>query len=309
MDLRELRHFRQIALLGSFSAASGALHIAQSALSRQMQGLERQLGVKLFHRTGRGVLLTAAGNALLAESVQLLDQADELNRRIRTFGNRLVGEATIGLSPTIGRLLVVPLATRVRHEFPDLTLRIAEGFSGTLLEWLQAGRLDAAILYHAPPNPALHSETVAVEPLSIIGGPVSPAFPIGEEVPLAALKGRPLILSTPSHGLRQMIERHAAGVGVELDLLFEIDSLDATIALVRQGMALTILPESAVRREMEAGELIAWRIGRPSLERPLVIATAPQRPGAIGTRELGALLRSAILSASEACGWRLAPAT
>jgi len=305
MDLRQLRHFRQIALLGSFSAASGALHIAQPALSRQMQTLEQDLGVKLFHRTGRGVLLTAAGTALLAESADLLDQADALGRRIRIFGDRLAGEATIGLSPTIGRLLVLPLATRVRREFPDLTLRIAEAYSGTLLEWLQGGRLDAAILYHTPSNRALHAERVAHEPLSIIGGTDVPAFPSGEEVPLTALEGRPLLLSTPSHGLRQMVDRQAAALGVTLDLLFEIDSLDATIALVRQGMALTILPESAVRREIEAGELLAWRIGRPSFERSLVIATAPQRPDAIGARELGALLRAAVLSASAACGWRL----
>ncbi|ATE63681.1 LysR family transcriptional regulator [Rhizorhabdus dicambivorans] len=305
MDLRQLRHFRQIALLGSFSAASGALRIAQPALSRQMQMLERELGVKLFHRTGRGVLLTAAGNALLAESADLLDRADRLGRTIRVFGDRLAGEATIGLSPTIGRMLVLPLAMRVQQDFPDLRLRIAEGFSGTLLEWLQGGRLDAAILYHAPSHRALHSELVAYEPLSIIGGTGDPAFPPGEEVPLAALAGRPLVLSTPSHGLRQMVDRHAAALGVSLDMLFEIDSLDATIALVRQGMALTILPESGVRAELDAGELLAWRIGAPNFERPLVIATAPQRPDAIGARELGALLRGSILSASAACGWRL----
>ncbi|WP_083276716.1 LysR family transcriptional regulator [Sphingobium phenoxybenzoativorans] len=298
MDLRQLRHFRQIALSGSISAASGTLRIAQPALSRQMQMLEQELGVTLFHRTGRGVLLTAAGEALLTDSLTLIDEAEELGRRIRAFGGIPAGEATIGLSPTIGRLLTLPLATRVQRDFPNLKLRIAEGFSGTLLEWLQTGRLDAAILYHSPANSALRCEKVGQEPLSVIGSVVRPAFPPGDHVPISALKGHPLVLSTPAHGLRQMVERHAATADVKLDLLFEFDSLDATIALVKQGMALTILPESAVRAELDAGTLLAWPVGSPSLVRPLIIATAPQRPGAISARELSALLREAIMSAA-----------
>jgi LysR family nitrogen assimilation transcriptional regulator len=308
MDLRQLRHFRQIAESGGFSAAGGVLHIAQPALSRQIHALEQELGTKLFHRTGRGILLTAAGQALLADATILLDDAERIARRIRGFGNRLAGEATIGLSPTMGRLLTLPLATKVRSDFPDLRLRIAEAFSGTLLEWLLAGRLDAAILYHMPANGAVRSETVAEEPLSVIGGPSMAVFPRGATVPITALIGRPVVLSTPSHGLRQMVDRHAAMVGTKLDLLFEFDSLDATIALAKQGMALTVLPESAVRPELAEGSLLAWRIGDPELVRPLIVATAAQRADAIGSRELARLLRGVIVATSSACGWRVASA-
>jgi len=305
MDLRQLGNFRQIAQSGSFSSASGVLHVAQPALSRQIHALEREFGAKLFHRTGRGVLLTAAGQALLADASRLLEDAEQISRRIRAFGNTLAGEATVGLSPTIGRLLTLPLASRVRADFPDLKLRIAEAFSGTLLEWLQTGRLDAAILYHIPAAGGVRAETVAAEPLSIIGGSDDPAFPVGSTVPITALAGRPVVLSTPSHGLRQMVDQHLARSGTKLDLRFEFDSLDATIALVRQGMALTVLPESAVRQELDDGRLSAWRIGEPELVRPLVVATAAQRADAIESREVAALLRSVILEVSTTCGWRL----
>ncbi|MDB5576297.1 MAG: LysR family transcriptional regulator [Bradyrhizobium sp.] len=305
MDLRQLRYFRQIAACGSFSAASGMLHVAQPALSRQMHALEHELGAKLFHRTGRGILLTAAGHALLEDAVRLLEDAEQIGRRVRSFGNRLAGEATIGLSPTIGRLLTLPLAVKVKAECPELTLRIAEAFSGTLLEWLQTGRLDAAILYHMPANGAVRSEMIASEPLSIIAGPGEASFLLGATVPITGLVGKPIVLSTPSHGLRRMVDEHAAAAGAKLDLLFEFDSLDSTIAVVRQGMALTILPESAVRAELDAGTLLAWRISDPEFVRPLVIATAAQRADAIGTRELANLLRSVIVSASAASGWRI----
>lgn len=305
MDLRQLRHFRQIAEAGSFSAAAHILHIAQPALSRQMRALEEDLGVALFHRTGRGVLLTPAGQALAIDAERLLDDADIVSRRVRSFGGILSGEATVGLSPTIGRVLTLPLATRVRADFPQVRLRIAEAFSGTLLEWLQHGRVDAAILYHHPATAAIRTDIVAEEVLSIIGGAGDTSFPAGAGVPIQALRGMPLVLSTPHHGLRAMVEAHAARAGVRLNLLFEFDSLDATIALVKQGMALTILPEAAVRAELDAGTLTAWRIADPELVRPLVVATAAQRVDAIGTRELGSLLRDTIVSAASACRWRV----
>jgi LysR family nitrogen assimilation transcriptional regulator len=306
MDLRQLLHFKHIAESGSISAASSILHIAQPALSRQMHALEEELGAKLFFRTGRGVVPTPAGHALLTEARFLLDEADRINKQIRALGTRLTGEATIGLSPTIGRLLTIPLARRVRSDYPDLKLRIAEAFSGTLLEWLQAGRIDAAILYHMPTGGSVRSEIVAHEPLSVLSSGESMPFPAGATVPISQLSGHPLILPTPQHGLRKMIDDHAAAQGVTLDLIFEFDSLDATIALVREGTALTILPESAVRSELAAGTLRSWRIGGPPLDRPLIIATATQRTDSIGVQEVAALLRGIIQSNAKEGDWKIA---
>jgi LysR family nitrogen assimilation transcriptional regulator len=305
MDLRQLLHFKHIAESGSISAASSILHIAQPALSRQMRALEDELGAKLFFRTGRGVVPTPAGHALLTEARFLLDEADRINKQIRRLGTRLTGEATIGLSPTIGRLLTIPLARRVQSDYPGLKLRIAEAFSGTLLEWLQTGRIDAAILYHVPVGRHVQSEIVAHEPLSVLSSGDRNPFPAGTAVPIARLSGHPLILPTPQHGLRKMIDAHAAAQGVTLDLIFEFDSLDATIALVREGTALTILPESAVRSELAAGTLRSWRIGAPRLDRPLIIATATQRTDSIGVREVAALLRGIIQSNAEESDWKI----
>jgi LysR family nitrogen assimilation transcriptional regulator len=303
MDLKQLRYFRQVAESGSFSAAAGLLRVAQPALSRQIQALERELGVTLCHRNGRGILLTAAGHALHADAVRLLADADRTRHRMREFSNTLVGEATIGLSPTVSRLLTLPLTSKLRSDYPGLRLRIAEAFSGVLLEWLQTGRLDAAILYHVPAGGAAQSETLASEPLAIIGNAIEPPFPVGAPVTPPMLSGRPLVLSTPSHGLRQTVEQHAARAGTTLDVQFEFDSLDATIALVQQGLACTILPPAVVRSEIAAGSLLAWPL-LPELARPLVLATAPQRQGAIASHDLAILLRTVIADMSDACGWQ-----
>lgn len=306
MDLRQLRNFSQVAECGSVTAASAMLHIAQPALSRQMRALESELGTPLFVRTGRGVVLTAAGTALLAEARTLLGEADRISREIRSFGTRLAGQATIGLSPTIGRLLTLPLARHVQENYPALRLRIAEAFSGTLLEWLQGGRIDAAIIYHTPTGGSLRSELVAHEPLSILSSGETMPFPAGASVSIIDLTGLPFVLPTPQHGLRKMIDDHAAANGATLDLKFEFDSLDAIIALVKQGSALTILPESVVRQELAAGTLRSWRVWHPPLVRPLIIATAAQRADAISEREITGLLRRMIVSCAQESGWRIA---
>lgn len=305
MDLRQLRHFRQVTESGSISAASAVLHIAQPALSRQIQALEEELGADLFYRTGRGVKLTAAGRALLDESRQLLAEADRVSQRIRNFGSRLRGEATIGLSPTIGRLITLPLAMRVEADFPDLCLRIAEGFSGTLLEWLQTGRIDAAVIYDKSARPGIYSQAVAREPLSVIGSASAPSFPIGSVVKMAALAGRRLVLPTPAHGLRKMVDQHAGSAGVELDVAYEFDSLDALLSTVRLGTGLTILPESVLSGDLDRRQFAAWRIAEPAVDRMLVIATAAQRADAIGVAQIAALLRQEITVAAYRYGWTL----
>ena len=305
MDLRQLRYFRQIADSGSFSAASHVLHIAQPALSRQMRDLERDLGVGLFHRTGRGVKLTTAGRALLSDAGRLLDDAERLSRNVRRYGSIVSGEARVGLSPTVGRVLALPLAEQVHADYPNVKLQISEAFSGTLLEWLQSGRIDAAILYHLPASPAIYTEIIAQEPLSIVGAPGRESFARGATVSIQALQGVPLVLSTPHHSLRAMVEAHAAAAGVSLNVVFEFDSLDATIAAVKQGLALAVLPQAAVWSELDAGSLVSWPIGEPELLRPLAVATAAQRGDAISTRELATLLRGMILSRADPCGWRV----
>jgi LysR family nitrogen assimilation transcriptional regulator len=201
--------------------------------------------------------------------------------------------------------LTIPLARRVQSDYPGLKLRIAEAFSGTLLEWLQAGRIDAAILYHAPAGGSVRSEIVAHEPLSVLSSGENMPFPAGTTVPISGLSGHPLILPTPQHGLRKMIDHHAAAQGVTLDLIFEFDSLDATIALVQEGAALTILPESAVRSQLAAGTLRSWRIGAPPLDRPLIIATATQRTDSIGVQEVASLLRGIIQSNAQESDWEI----
>ena len=302
MDLKQLRTFQQIVASGSFSAASSVLHIAQSALSRQILALEKELRVTLFHRTGRGISLTPAGEELAGGAAALLAQADDVRRSVMRFRATMAGEATVGLTPTVGRVLTLPLTQLVRDRFPNVRLRVMEGYSGTMLEWLHSGRIDAALLYDDPRVSTILADPVVEENLAVIGLPTSRSD--DSPVATADLGDWPLILPTPHHGLRKLVAAHAAAAGVTLDVAFEIDALHSTIEAVRAGLGRTILPAAAVRAEIAAGQLAAWRIAAPSLMRTLIVATSGQRGDAMTTRELSRLLREAILGVAPVAGWR-----
>ncbi len=127
MNLKQLEYFVQVAELGSFSKAAVVLDIAQPALSRQVRSLETELHQQLFLRTGRGVTLTDAGKRLFDHSVAVLQLMAHAREDLGTSRDEPVGRVTIGLPPSMGRQLTLPLIDRFRKELPAARLAIVEG--------------------------------------------------------------------------------------------------------------------------------------------------------------------------------------
>jgi LysR family transcriptional regulator, nitrogen assimilation regulatory protein len=144
MDLRALHAFGSVAEHGSFSRAAAVLGVEQSALSRRVSALERALGGRLFHRTGRGVALTELGERLAPRARALLADAAAFEEAARG-GERPTGQVGLGVVPVAARGLVAALSARLRRDFPGIRLRALEGYSGQVEEWLAAGRVDIAI--------------------------------------------------------------------------------------------------------------------------------------------------------------------
>lgn len=304
MDLKQLRYVVQVAGSGSFSAASAVLNVAQPALSRQIQALEGQLGVQLFHRTGRGVLPTAAGQVLVEEARAILARVDEARRKLSAFRGGLAGGAIIGLPPTVGRVMTMVLTRYVREAHPLVNLQIVEGFSGTMVEWLRDGRIDLAILYDIAGLSTVQADPIVREGLCLVSDPASAPDGVDGAVSFDVLATHPLVLPTLKHSLRKMVADGAHLCGVSLDIAFEIDSLQSMIDATRQGLGWTVLPRSAIRNELEAGGLHALPIVDPPLCRTLVTATAAQRGDAVLLHELSRLVREQMLAVAEVVGWR-----
>ena len=298
----------QVAERGSFSRAALDLRTAQPALSRQIRKLEEELGVTLLYRTGRGVSLTHAGELLLQSGRQILADLDAAVRDVRASGGLMAGSAVVGLPPTVGRVLSIPLARRVREAFPDVQLRIVEGFSGHLLEWLYSGRVDVAVLYAEPNVPVMVAEPLVEEDLMLIGRadmlPAAYRDGARREITLADIAALPLVVPSAPHSLRLRIERAAAEAGLGLTYVLEVDALFSMIETVRQGLGFTILPGCAAQRDIDEGVLTALRIEAPAMSQTLYVATASQRPAAVASRRLAQLLRESVHALAETGLWR-----
>ncbi|MBP2232891.1 LysR family nitrogen assimilation transcriptional regulator [Azospirillum agricola] len=296
MELLELRYFVQVADLGSFSKASVKLGITQPALSRQVQKLEHELRTSLFYRHGRGVSLTQPGRKLYDVVRHLLGALAEIKEEIQDQSERLTGSVTLGLPPSICATLGAPLARRFHESYPDATLRIHEVFSGTLLEWVEGGRLDLAVLYDARRGRSMLSSPLLVENLMLIQSAKDAGEAATDDgpVPVAMLGDLRLVLPGLENGLRRVVDAAVRRAEIDLQVDMEINSVTAIKQLVEEGIGSTILPFGAVHREVRQGRLIAREIGSKDMHAMLVTATPLHQPVSKATRALLRLIHAEV---------------
>jgi|LNFM01.1.fsa_nt_gb LysR family nitrogen assimilation transcriptional regulator len=308
MNLRHLRYFVAIVDHGSMVKASDSLFVAQSALSQHMRNLEAELGVQLLLRTGRGVVPTEAGQDFLGRARAILAQVEDAQRALREQSATPQGNVTLGAPPTVSAMLAVPLILQMQQELPKVALRVAEGMSGYVLDWLQAGQIDLGLVYGIQRAPGIVASELFTEELFLVGpaddGDLAP-------IPFAALEGYPLVLPGRQHGLRDMIDRLAREHRISLRVQVEIDALSQMKLLVRHGVGHTILPLPAVRDELARGELIARPIVEPRISRTIYVAKAsdrPQTPAVLATvRILEECVRRQILTPSTTSAFPIPP--
>jgi LysR family nitrogen assimilation transcriptional regulator len=276
MKFDELRYFLKAAEAGSMSRASENLGMTQPALSRQIRQLERELRSDLFYRHGRGVSLTPSGIRLREVAVQVLEQLALVSQEIQEDSANENGMVTLGVPPSIGATLCAPLSSGFAKIYPHARLRIREGFSGSLSEMLEAGRLDLAILYDARRRRDLLVTPLIRENLYLITPRQGAART--ENVGWDDVRNADLILPGPENGMRRVIERAARAADVSLTIRLEIDSVPAIRQLVASGAGAAILPYGAVHADVRAGILDARIVKEPGMEALLVVATPRSKP-------------------------------
>jgi len=278
MDLLELRYFTEIATAGSLSRAAARLSVSQPTLSRQMGKLEAEMRTDLFYRHGRGVFLTDAGKRLLEVAIVTLRQLDDVRVELQSHTLDEVGEVVIGTPPSIAATVGAELATVFAARYPHAHLRMRESFSGVLLEWIEAGRLDLAVLYDARRSSNILTTPLLLEDLFLIeAGDLQPPE-AARSVELIELANRPCLLTGPGNGLRRVVDAACWSERIQPNVTMEIDCVAAIKQLVERGSACTVLPFGAVHREVQEGRLRAHPFQTPSMRAMLVIATPPHRP-------------------------------
>ena len=284
LDLRPLYYFVQVAELGSFSRAAAALSIGQPIVSRFIRRLEDDLQVQLFHRHGRGVQLTEAGERLLEHGKAILRNLTQARTEITALSGIPIGNVCIAMPPLFGDILAIDLLRKFRAEYPLISIYIREGYATDTLEWLGAGSVDIGVVFNAPNIATLITEHVLDDRMHLVGTPGSLDQIAGSGFPARRLGEVPLILPPAPHRLRAIVQQAAHQAGVELKVEVEVSGIATLLELVRARLGYTALPATLLQGEIRAGRLQSWPIVEPAITPRLFVATSMQRPQTMATK-------------------------
>ena len=298
MDLRQLTYFVRVAELGSFSRAAIALRVAQPALSRQVRLLEVELRQNLLIRNGRGAVPTEAGELLLAHGRGILHQVERAREELDRMRGTLAGRVAIGLPPSIGRVLTVPLMRAFRHRMPEARLSVIENLSAAVQAQLLSGGLDIAVLYDARPTPGLDLQLLLHQPLVLVGR--RPAG-LQEDPPppplsLAEVSRLPLVIPSRPNAIRMYVESEMARIGSSLQVALEIDGVSAILDLVADGAGFAVLSRDAVARSIHPSAYTVREVASPPLQIPVYTAVSDLRRDTLTQQATLNLIRSTALA-------------
>ncbi|MER9362713.1 LysR family transcriptional regulator [Mesorhizobium sp. M0500] len=286
MDIRQLRYFVGVVEAGSFTKAAALLHVAQSALSLHVRQLEESFGTQLLVRDRTGISVTASGTKLLERARTILREIRLTEIELTNTVASPFGEVTIGIPSGAARVLSGPLLESVRNELPRISLKMIEGMTGPLEEWMAAGRFNLAVLYRTAES-AGRMTVLAREEFYLVVPPGEPPFE--DEIPLADLHAFPLAVPMRNNNVRRSVADVVAQHGCVLDVRFEVDSLSTIINMVMEGKAYSILAPSAIQREASQGQVRTVKIIDPVITRSVVLAVNPkdeQSPAVSAVRKL-----------------------
>jgi LysR family nitrogen assimilation transcriptional regulator len=278
MDIRQLRYFVAIIDAGSLTKAAQKLFISQPSLSQQMSGLEAELKTQLLLRSAQGVSPTTAGSALYRHARLVIRQMEQIRAEVSEDSGSEGGSVAVGLPTTVSAILAHPLFERIRQRFPGIRLQILESMSGYIGELLPNGRLDLALLFRDSETPGMSVIPVFDESLYVLGraGLALPDHQVS--CPLGLLADVPLVLPSPSSGLRLIIERTFQRENVELNVVADIDSLPTLIAIAGAGSAGTILPAAALAQHAAESCPVMRHIVEPMMSRPVSVCWSHALP-------------------------------
>ena len=248
-SLKQLKYLCAVAQHRHFSKAAAACHVTQSTLSAAIAELESQLGVVIFERSRKSVLITPLGEKLLVQARKILGDVEDFVSLAKAHDEDLAGELRLGVIPTIGPFLLPSILSRLRKSYGKLKLYLKEEMSAQLVQQLQQGQLDVLIL--ALPFPLPDMETVSLfKDEFLLCLPPGHALEKYKQVKQQQLKGESILLLEEGHCLRDHALEACKLENTETDLVYQGTSLHTLVQMVANGLGMTLLPAIAVEGDV-----------------------------------------------------------
>ena len=232
--------------------------------------MEAALGVPLFERDRRGVLVTPAGQELIARARRVLVEADDLAESAHRFVDPLAGTLRIGVIPTIAPYLLPHVVPALRKTYPALTFVWIEDKTDTLVRSINHGHLDSALLALEANLGDLDHVTITVDPFVLATPKGHPLSRTTTPLTRNRLRGEPILLLDEGHCFRDQVLEYCSGSKVE-ELGFRATSLPTLAQMVSSGSGITLLPSIAVPTESQRSQLAIRLFSRPAPFRTIVL--------------------------------------
>ena len=266
VTLRQLRYFDALARHVHFGRAAEACVISQPALSMQIKELEEALGTVLLERSARQVRLTQFGVEAAQRVRDILRSVDELGDVARASRERLLGRLRMGMIPTIAPYLLPAVIANLTRKYPEVDIHVREGLTPKLLQELEAGRIDTAIVALPVSEPSLIEVALFAENFLLI----RPAEDEGTPVPSSkALREMRLLLLEEGHCFRDQALSFCKMQSSQPRELLDASSLSTLVQMVGAGMGVTLIPEMAVAVETRSASVSVDRFKNPQPSRTI----------------------------------------
>jgi LysR family hydrogen peroxide-inducible transcriptional activator len=305
ITLRQLQYAVAVADLLSFRRAAEACLVSQPSLSAQLSELESALGVRLFERDRRRVLITPAGHELLVRARRVLLEAEDLLEAARALGDPLSGTLRLGVIPTVSPYLLPEATPLLRERHPRLTLAWVEEKTAELVARVTQGALEGALVALESDLGGLERAVIAEEAFVLAMPPEHRLARGTAALSLGDLEGSQVLLLDEGHCLREQALSLCVRAGAR-EGSFRATSLSTLAQMVAGGAGVTLLPRLAVEVERRRARLARRNFARPAPHRTLALCWRKRSPLAPALLAVAETLRLACASVARAA--RVPPA-
>lgn len=280
-----------LARLRHFGEAAKQCFVSQPTLSMQIKKLEETLGVSLFERSNKQVMLTEQGQSLLGHAQAVLDEAAKMKEAARAVADPLAGELRLGAIPTLAPYLFPLIMPVIQQHFPRLRVWLLEERTSQLIEKLGNGAIDAAIMA-LPVTSDFHSELLFTEPFYLACVPDNPLAKL-KAIPLRKLAGQSILLLEEGHCLRDQAMDVCRLAKADTQADFTATSLETLRLMVAAGLGVTLLPALA-RQGVDAPQLSLIPFEAPQPQRQVALFWRPNSAKLICLQKLAKLIISTV---------------
>ena len=260
MEIKQLRAFLAIAEAKTFTAGAKLVNVTQAAISMQIRQLEEEVGLQLFTRTPRRVILTEAGEYLLERARKILREHDSAVAEIAELGGVEHGRLRIGSASAEFATLQLPhILQSIKEKYPNAELSVSAGTSQTLVEKIMHGDLDIAFVSLPVENPSITTDLLFSDEIVAIAHPDHP-LANKRSISPAVLAREKLILGERGGNTRRMIDDFFSSANLTPNVIMELSRQEAINQMVENNLGVGTAGAKTIAEEIREGRLISWKI-------------------------------------------------